>query len=130
MADADLHFARFDLKIWFTDSRNGTGGESDADAPAIVNRFLSGRDDLIERSTESSFCSADFPHQHFSGDTSTFLPLGFWSRRHIVVCDHGFNLDAIELGELSRHFYIQVVPRIITIKTGYPFAVVCGLECI
>src|SRR6201987_3550699 len=128
MADADLHFAGFDLKIRFADRRNGTGGESDADAPAVVDCFLSSRDHLIEGSTEGGFCSAHFPHQYFASDTPAFLPLRFGGGGHIVVRDHSLNLDAIKLGELSRHFYIQVVPGIISIKTGDSFATVGGLE--
>src|SRR6201986_5636178 len=124
MADADLHFAWFDLKIWFADRRNRTGGESDADAPAVVDCFLSGRDHLIEGSTEGGFCSAHFPHQYFAGNTPTFLPLRFGRRGHIVVRDHGLNLVPIKFGELSRHFYVQVVSSIIPIKTGNAFAAV------
>src|SRR3984957_2358160 len=128
MADTDLHFARLDLEIRFADRRNGTGCQAYSDAPAVVDCFLSRRYQFIEGSAQSGLRSAHFPHQNFSGDAPTFFPLSFWSGRNIVVCYHRFDLDAVEFGELSRHFYVQIISGIVAVETGYTFAAVSRLE--
>src|SRR5260370_20368410 len=126
--DADLHLTGCNLEIRFAHRWNGTRCEPDPNAPAVIERFLSCCDYLVQRSAQSSLGSAYFPHQHFSGDTATFLPLGLRGGGHIVIGDHRLNLDSFELGQLSGHFYVQIVSGIITIETGHPLATVGAFE--
>jgi hypothetical protein len=52
--------------------------------------------------------------------------LVFWCGRGIIIGNYGLNFYAFFLRHFYRHLYIHIIPRIITVQTGNPLALICG----
>ena len=125
MSDSYFHSSIFDFKIWMSYSRKSTRCKSNTYRTCMVNSFLCYCNYLIKISALCCLGTADFPHENLSGHTSSFFSLIFWCRCNIIIGNYCFNSNSYFFCHLHSHFYIHVVSRIISIKAGNAFSLIC-----
>ena len=130
MSDTHFHGSVFDLKIWMSDCRKCTWSQSDSDTSRIVDCFLCRCNYFIKVSAFCSFRASNFPHQNFTGYSTTFLSLILRCGCHIIICNYCFYCNSLAFRHFYSHFYVHVVSGIVSVQTGNTFSLICNFEAI